>query len=99
MRALGLVLVLIALAGAAGCGAAKAKPSETTDGVVTLLRATWGETVGFPSFDYSCQRLDEQGRLFSCLARDRTRTVKLASFDVICDGSDCTWTYYPAYIG
>jgi hypothetical protein len=55
-------------------------------------------TAGSPSFDYTCRRLDDGGRLFTCLARDQTDTVRLASFDVVCDAR-CTWTVYPAYIG
>ncbi|HEX7526768.1 MAG TPA: hypothetical protein VF327_10705, partial [Gaiellaceae bacterium] len=72
---------------------------ETADRVAALLRDKWGSTKGSRSFDYTCTRLDDRGRLFSCLARDRTNTVRLASFDVICDASRCTWKDYPAYFG
>ena|SRR5437763_1678966 len=99
MKVLRLAFVLLALAGAVGCGAARPKPFETADGVVALLRDKWGSTIGSPAFDYSCTRLDARGRLFTCLARDRTDLVRLASFDVICDASSCTWTYYPSYPG
>jgi hypothetical protein len=99
MKLLGLAFVLLALAGVTACGAGKPKPFETPDGVAALLRHTWGSTKGSPSFDYSCRRLDDRGRLFTCLAQDPTDTVKLASFDVICDASKCTWTDYPAYAG
>lgn len=94
-----LALVLLALAGVTACGAGKPKPFETPHEVAALLRAKWGSTAGFRSFDYSCTRLDSHGRLFTCLARDRTDTVRLASFDVICDDSNCTWTAYPTYVG
>ncbi len=98
MMMLRLAFVLLALVGATACGG-KPKPFETADGVAALLRAKWGSTIGSPSFDYSCRRLDDRGRLFTCLARDRTDTVRLASFDVICDASNCTWTDYPSYVG
>ena len=99
-RTLALAAIVFALA-AAACGSA-AKPvraEETARQVAGFLRATWGISTGFPSFDYSCVKLDEHGRLFSCLARDEFRIVKLASFDVICDGENCSWTSYPAYEG
>ena len=99
MKTLRLGVVLLALAGATACAAGKPKPIETSHDVAALLRAQWGSTAGFRSFDYSCMRLDNRGRLFTCLARDRTDTVKLASFDVICDDSNCTWTAYPSYVG
>jgi len=98
MKILRLALVLLALAGATACGAGKPK-IETANQVAALLRNTWGSTKGSPSFDYSCTRLDDRGRLFTCLARDRTDMVRLASFDVICDASSCKWTDYPAYLG
>jgi hypothetical protein len=84
MKTLRLALVLLALAGVTACGAEKSKPIETTGQVAALLRHTWGTTIGSPSFDYSCMRLDDRGRLFTCLAKDRTDMVRLASFDVIC---------------
>jgi hypothetical protein len=90
-----LALVLLALAGATACGAGTPKPRATTHEVAALLRHTWGSTIGSPSFDYSCQNLDGRGRLFTCLAQDPTDTVAIASFDVTCDGSRCTWQYYP----
>jgi hypothetical protein len=90
---------VLALAGATACGASQPTSHETADDVVALLRGSWGATVGSPSFDYSCTRLDDRGRLFACLARDQTDTVRLASFDVVCDAGRCTWTDYPAYIG
>jgi hypothetical protein len=93
---------VLALTGATACGAGKPvgfNSARTPREVAALLRATWGITTGFPSFDYSCVRLDDRGRLFSCLARDHYDIVRLASFDVICDGSNCSWTYYPAYVG
>ena len=100
MKMLRLAFVLLALAAAAAaCGAGKPKPLETANEVAALLRDKWGSTIGSPSFDYSCKRLDARGRLFTCLARDRTDTVKLASFDVTCDATRCTWTDYPAYFG
>jgi hypothetical protein len=99
MKRLRLAFVLLALAAATACGAGKPKPFETTDQVATLLRDKWGSTKGSRSFDYTCSRLDNRGQLFTCLARDRTDTVKIASFDVICDGSTCTWTEYPSYLG
>ena len=99
MRMLSLAFVLLALVGATACGAGKPKPFETPAKVAALLRDKWGSTKGFRSFDYSCMRLDNRGHLFTCVARDRTDTVRLASFDVICNASHCTWTDYPAYVG
>ena len=99
MKTLRLGVVLLALAGATACGAGSPKPVESPHDVAALLRAKWGSTAGSPSFDYSCTRLDDRGRLFTCLARDRTELVRLASFDVICDASSCTWTAYPFYVG
>ena len=94
-----LAFVLLALAAATACGAGKPKPFATSGEVAALLRHKWGSTIGSPSFDYSCTRLDARGRLFTCLAEDRTDMVRLASFDVICDVSSCTWTDYPSYVG
>jgi hypothetical protein len=99
MRTLGVGLVLVALVGATACGAAKPKSFQTAAGVAALLRDKWGSTTGSPSFDYSCTRIDEHGQLFTCLARDRTDTVRLASFDVVCEDARCSWTVYPAYVG
>lgn len=96
---LGPALVLLALAGVTACGAGKPKPFATADGVAALLRAKWGSTTGSQSFVYSCTRLDDRGRTFTCIVRDRTDTVKIASFDVLCDASRCTWRDYPAYVG
>ena len=67
--------------------------------MATLLRNTWGSTIGSLSFDYSCQRLDDEGRLFTCIVKDRTDMVRLVSFDVSCDGMNCTWKDYPSYVG
>ena len=89
--------VLLALADVTACG--NSKPSETPAKVAALLRDKWGSTKGFRSFDYSCTRLDAQGRLFTCLTKDRTDTVRIASFDVVCNSTNCTWTDYPAYVG
>lgn len=94
-----LAFVLLALGGATACGAGKPRTAETADKVAALLRDKWGSTKGSRAFDYSCTSLDDRGRLFTCLAKDRTDTVKLASFDVICNASRCTWTDYPAYLG
>jgi hypothetical protein len=99
MRLLRLALVLLALAGVTACGAGTPKPTETAGEVAALLRHTWGTTKGSPAFDYSCTRLDDRGRLFTCLAKDRTDMVRLASFDVVCNASSCTWTDYPSYEG
>ena len=94
---------MLALTGATACGATKPvriQSTETARQVAAFLRATWGVSIGSPSFDYSCLRLDDRGRLFSCLAQDQYRLVRLASFDVVCDASaDCRWTSYPAYVG
>jgi hypothetical protein len=95
-------MIVLAMAGATACGATKpvrVQSAETAHQVADLLRATWGVSTGYPSFDYSCTRLDDRGQLFSCLARDQYRIVRLASFDVVCRASNCEWTYYPAYIG
>jgi hypothetical protein len=89
---------VLALAGGTACGASR-KPTETAQGVAALLRSEWGSTRGSPSFVYSCRRLDDRGRTFTCLVRDRTDTVQLASFDVICTASRCTWREYPSYVG
>jgi hypothetical protein len=99
MKVLGVALAVLALTGAAACGGARPKPHETAGHVAALIRAKWGATKGSPSFDYTCTGLDDRGRLFTCLARDSTDTVKLASFDVICERSKCTWTDYPSYNG
>jgi hypothetical protein len=99
MKMLSLAFVLLALAGATACGAGKPKPFETAARVAALLRDKWGSTKGSRSFDYSCTKLDQTGRLFTCVARDRTDIVRLASFDVVCDASSCTWTDYPSYLG
>ena len=99
-KLLSLAIMVLALA-ATACGTADkpVRADETAHQVAGLLRATWGVSIGFPSFDYSCVRLDDRGRIFSCVARDEFRIVKLASFDVICDGANCSWTSYPAYEG
>ena len=99
MRILRLAFVVLALVGATACGAGRPKPSETAETVAALLRSTWGSTMGSPSFDYRCTKLDARGQLFTCLAKDRTDTVKIASFDVICDEARCSWRAYPAYAG
>ena len=99
MTMLRLAFVLLALAGATACGAERSGPSNTGDHVAALIRATWGSTTGSPSFDYRCKRLDDHGRLFTCLVQDHYDMVRLARFDVVCDASRCTWTDYPAYIG
>jgi len=99
MNALRLGVVLLALAGATACGARTSKPFDTPQHVAALIRAQWGKTEGSPIFDYSCRRLDDRGRLFTCVVRDQNRWVKLARFDVTCDASRCTWVDYPAYIG
>lgn len=90
---------MLALAVVTACGAGKPKRFETANQVASLLRNQWGSTIGSRSFDYSCRRLDDRGQLFTCLARDRTGMVRLASFDVVCNASRCTWTDYPAYLG
>ena len=96
MKLLRLGLVVLAVLGATACGAAKPKALVTANDVAAQIRSKWGSTTGSPSFDYSCRRIDQQ--LFTCLAKDRTDTVKLASFDVVCE-STCRWTVYPAYVG
>ena len=99
MKVLGLAFAMLALAAAVACGAARPRPFQTADHVAALIRARWGATQGSPSFDYTCTGLDERGRLFTCFVRDSTDTVRLASFDVICDPRKCTWTDYPSYTG
>lgn len=99
MNVLRLPLVVLALAGATACGAGKPKPFETAEQVASLLRASWGATEGSPLFTYSCRGLDDRGRLFTCVVKDRNRWVRLARFDVTCDAARCTWVDYPAYIG
>ena len=99
MTVLRLALVLFALAGTTACGASRATPYDTPAHVAALIRAKWGSTEGSPSFNYSCRRLDERGRLFTCVAEDKNGWVRLARFDVTCDAARCTWTDYPAYIG
>lgn len=99
MSTLRLGFVLLALAGATACGTRTAKPIDTPDHVAALIRAKWGSTEGSPSFAYSCRKLDDRGRLFTCLVQDRNRWVRLARLDVTCDTSRCTWVDYPAYIG
>jgi len=99
-KTLSLVMIVLVLA-AVACGAGRRIPiraDETAGQVAAFLRATWGVSIGYPSFDYSCVTLD-RGRLFSCVAMDRFRMVRLASFDVVCDGANCSWTAYPAYEG
>ena len=92
---------MLALAGATACGGRPIRVDTAASArqVAGLLRATWGVSTGFPAFDYTCTRLDDRGRLFTCLAQDQYDLVKLASFDVICEGADCRWTSYPAYLG
>jgi hypothetical protein len=99
MKTLSLAFVLLAVAGASACGVARPKQLESAEKVAALIRGTWGSTTGFPTFHYSCRRLPGGGGLFTCVARDSTDTVKLASFDVICDASACTWRAYPTYVG
>jgi hypothetical protein len=96
VRLVSLVLVAAALT---ACGSATSTARWTPPDVAALIRSTWGSTIGFPSFAYSCRRLDDRGQVFTCLAEDPTHTVRLASFDVVCDGAKCTWTDYPSYIG
>jgi hypothetical protein len=91
--------VLLALIGATACGARKPGALITADDVAALIRLEWGSTTGSPTFDYSCRRIDDHGQLFTCLAKDRTDLVKLASFDVVCQQAACRWTAYPAYVG
>lgn len=99
MTVLRLALVVLAVAGATACGSRKSAPVDTPEHVASLIRAEWGATQGSPSFNYSCRRLDDRGRLFTCVVKDRNRWVRLAQFDVTCDASRCTWIDYPAYIG
>jgi hypothetical protein len=99
MNVLRLAVVVLAVAGATACGSAKPKPIETPAHVASLIRATWGHKEGSPLFTYSCRRLDDRGRLFTCVVKDQNRIVRLARFDVTCDKSRCTWVDYPAYIG
>jgi hypothetical protein len=98
MKLLALGVVLLALVGVTACGSAKER-FTTAAQVAALIRDRWGSTTGSPKFDYSCTRVDDHGQLFTCLAKDRTDTVKLASFDVVCERARCTWTVYPAYVG
>jgi len=98
MKLLALGLVVLAVIGATACGAAKPRAFVTANEVAELIRSKWGSTTGSPSFDYSCRRIDEDGQLFTCLAKDHTDLVKLASFDVVCEPT-CRWTVYPAYVG
>jgi hypothetical protein len=98
MRMLALGLVVLAVIGATACGAGRPKALVTADDVANLIRLKWGSTTGSPSFEYSCRRIDERAQLFTCLAKDGTDTVKLASFDVVCEPT-CRWTVYPAYAG
>lgn len=92
-------VALLALAGATACGAGRPRVLVTSDDVAALIRLEWGSTTGSPAFDYSCKGIDQHGQLFTCLAKDRTDTVKLASFDVVCERAKCRWTVYPAYAG
>ena len=96
MRALGLTVVVLVLA-ATACGASQRHRFETADQVAALLRHTWGSTKGSPTFDYKCTKIDD--RVFTCVAKDASDMVRVASFDVVCDASKCTWTDYPAYVG
>ena len=99
MTPLRLALAFLAVTAVTACGASRARPVDTPEHVASLIRAKWGATQGSPSFDYSCRRLDEQGRLFTCVVKDHDRVVRLARFDVTCDAKHCTWVDYPAYIG
>ena len=94
-----LARVVLAVAAATACGAGKSKPFDTPEHVASLIRATWGTKQGSPLFNYSCRALDDRGRLFTCVVKDRNRWVRLARFDVTCTSSRCTWIDYPAYIG
>ena len=62
-----------------------------------MIRARWGSTEGSPSFTYSCKKLDDRGRLFTCLVQDQNRWVRLARLDVMCNAARCTWIDYPTY--
>jgi len=97
MKLLGIASAVLVVVIATACGAAARTHFETAGEVAALIRHTWGMTTGSPQFDYSCKRLDAHGSLFTCLAQDRTRIVKLASFDVVCVRSACEWTEYPSY--
>ncbi|HET7128681.1 MAG TPA: hypothetical protein VFJ93_06385 [Gaiellaceae bacterium] len=99
MTMLRLAGVVLALAALSACGAATPKPFDTPNQVASLIRAKWGATKGSPFFHYSCRMLDDRGRLFTCIAQDQNRLVRLARFDVTCDATRCTWMDYPAYIG
>ena len=99
MAVLRLALVVVVVAAATACGASKPRPFDTPEHVAAMIRAKWGSTRGSPSFNYSCRRLDDRGRLFTCVVRDQNRLVRLARFDVTCDSARCTWIDYPAYIG
>ena len=99
MRTVVIGFVLLALAAGSACGVGGRRHLETAADVASLIRETWGRTTGSPAFAYSCTGLDDRGRLFTCLAKDGTDTVRLASFDVVCDGARCTWADYPAYTG
>jgi hypothetical protein len=99
MNVLRLSLVLLALTAVTACGASAPRPIDTPAHVAALIRAKWGSTRGSPLFNYSCRRLDDRGRLFTCVVKDQNRWVRLARFDVTCDASSCTWIDYPAYIG
>jgi len=99
MTVLRLALVVLALVAATACGASTPKPLDTPEHVAALIRATWGSTQGMPGFNYSCKRLDDHGRLFTCVVKDHNRWVSLARFDVTCDAARCTWHDYPTYIG
>ena len=92
-------VALLALAGATACGAGRPRELLTADDVAALIQLEWGSTTGSPTFDYSCRGIDQDAQLFTCLARDGTDTVKLASFDVVCEQATCRWTVYPAYVG
>jgi hypothetical protein len=99
MPLLRVALVVLAVVGTTGCGADPPRRVDTPEHVAGLIRAKWGSTQGSPSFTYSCRRLDDRGRLFTCVVKDQNRIVRLARFDVTCDKSRCTWVDYPAYIG
>jgi hypothetical protein len=99
MPVLRVAFVVLAVAGTTACGASKPRPFDTPEHVAALIRAKWGSTRGSLSFAYSCRRLDDRGRLFTCVVKDQNRIVRLARFDVTCDKARCTWVDYPAYIG